>query len=138
MSFGKMTAFIDIVEVRHAKDAEGFVRDIESVVASVRADKEERHGSVQWANRAAFTTATAMFRLRMTPGLRIDTSYLIICDGIRYQLLSVEDVKGRGMYWEILAEKMVRTKRGAGNGKSAGENAGGVSEKGIPAGGQDR
>lgn len=111
MSFGKMTAFIDIIAVTHKKDAEGFVTDVESVVASVRADKEERHGNIQWANRAAFSTATVMFRLRIIPGLRLDTSYRARCDGITYQLLSVEDVNGRGMYYELLAEKLEPQKR---------------------------
>lgn len=106
-----MTAVIDIIAVDHAKDAEAFVSDIETVVASVRAEREERHGSIQWANRAAFSAATVMFRLRAIPGLALDTSYRILCEGIKYQILSVEDVKGRGMYYEVLAEKMEPVKR---------------------------
>ncbi|MDL2318403.1 head-tail adaptor protein [Eubacteriales bacterium OttesenSCG-928-A19] len=111
MSFGKMTTFIDLLAIDHVKDAEGFSKTVESVVASVRAYKEDRHGSVGWANRAAFSTATALFRLRIIPGLTVDTSNIIVCDDGRYRLLSVEDVEGRGMYLEILAEKEVPTER---------------------------
>ncbi len=51
MSFGKMNVWIDIVTVTPTKDPEGFVGSEDSVLASVRAYKEDRHGSVQWANR---------------------------------------------------------------------------------------
>ena len=111
MSFGNMRSFIEILAVSHVKDAEGFSKDVETVAANVRAEKEERHGSIQWANRAAFSTATVVFRMRIIPDLKLDTSYIIVCEGVRYQILSVEDVKGRGMYYEVLAEKIEPTKR---------------------------
>jgi hypothetical protein len=31
---------------------------------------------------------------------------VIVCEYGRYQILSVEDVRGRGMYIEVLAEKL--------------------------------
>lgn len=111
MSFGKMNAFIDLLAIDHIQDAEGFSKTVESVVASVRAYKEDRHGSVGWANRAAFSSATALFRMRILPGLMVDTSNIIVCGDGRYKLLSVEDVEGRSMYYEILAEKEEPVKR---------------------------
>jgi hypothetical protein len=30
----------------------------------------------------------------------------IVCPDGRYKILSVEDIKGRGMYYEVLAEKL--------------------------------
>ena len=106
MSFGKMNQFIEILSSMPAKDAEGFATPRERVLANVRAYKEDRHGNERWANMAAFSTATAMFRFRTIPDLNMDTSLFILCDGERFRILSAEDVKGRGMYVEVLAEKL--------------------------------
>lgn len=35
----------------------------------------------------------------------ITTDQFIICDDCRYDIVSVEDVKGRGMYIEVLAKR---------------------------------
>ena len=106
-----MNSFIDVVSTAPIKDAEGFVITGDNVLASVRAYKEERHGNEKWANMAAFSTATAMFRFRKIPGLTVDTTLVIICDGCRYRVISAEDVRGRGMYVEVLAEKQEGTVR---------------------------
>ena len=106
MSFGKMNAFIEILSSAPAKDAEGFTRPGDIVHANVRAYKEDRHGNERWANMAAFSTASALFRFRVIPGLRMDTSFFILCAGERFRILSAEDVKGRGMYVEVLAERL--------------------------------
>lgn len=117
MSFGKMNTFIDIITTAPVKDDEGFVNTAsgapvgDTVLASVRAYKEDRHGNERWANRAAFSTATALFCFRKIPGLEIDTSLVIACANGRYRILSAEDVKGRGMYIEVLAEKLEPTVR---------------------------
>jgi len=106
MSFGKMKEFINIVSTRRVKDAEGFGHDEDTVLAGVRAYFEERHGNEKWANRAAFSTATALFRFRQIPGLTVDTSMFIIHGGTRWRITSAEDVKGRGMYVEVLVDKV--------------------------------
>ena len=62
MSFGKMNTFIDIVETRKVKDSEGFTSTEDVILASVRAYREGRHGSERWANLAAFSEATDLFR----------------------------------------------------------------------------
>lgn len=111
MSFGKMNSFIDIISTAPTKDAEGFVNHGDTVLASVRACKEERHGNEKWANMAAFSTATAMFRFRKIPTVNVDTTLFIACDGSRYRIISTEDVRGRGMYVEVLAEKIEPSKR---------------------------
>ena len=87
MSFGKMNGFADIVETRQVK--------------------EGRHGSQRWANLAAFSEATDLFRFRCIPGLTVTTDQFLICDDCRYDIVSVENVKGRGMYIEALAKKVV-------------------------------
>lgn len=107
MSFGKMNTFIDIVETRKVKDSEGFTSTEDVVLASVRAYREGRHGSERWANLAAFSEATDLFRFRVIPGLPLTTSMFLVCEDGRFDITSVEDVKGRGMYIEVLAKKVV-------------------------------
>ena len=109
MSFGKMNGFADIVETRQIKDSEGFTHSEDEVLASVRVYREGRHGSQRWVNLAAFSEATDLFRFRSIPGLGITTDHIIVTDGERFEVTSVEDVKGRGMYTEILAKKVVAT-----------------------------
>ena len=105
MAIGKMNKTIDIISTSPVKDAEGFVTKGDTVIATVRAYKEERHGNEKWANMAAFSTATALFRFRKIPGLVVDTTMFITDDSGRYRIVSTEDVRGRGMYIECLAEK---------------------------------
>jgi hypothetical protein len=109
MSFGKMNGFADIVITERKKDSEGFTTTVDEVLASVRVFREGRHGSQRWANLAAFSEATDLFRFRIIPGLTITTDHIIVCDGGRFQITSVENVKGRGMYNEVLAKKVVAT-----------------------------
>ena len=111
MSYGKMNSFIDIISKGTGKDVDGFAIAGDTVLASVRAYREGRHGTKAWANRAAFSEATDLFRFRVIPGLTVTTAHVITCDSGRYEIVSVEDVKGRSMYIEVLA-KRVEASRG--------------------------
>ena len=111
MSFGRMKTFIDIVQTEQTKDDAGFATSSDTILASVRACKEDRSGTKIWANRAAFSTASCLFRFRVIPGLDITTKLQIICGGDRYKILSAEDVRGKGMYWEVLCELIEPSKR---------------------------
>lgn len=102
-----MNTLIDIVESRTEKDEEGFANTVDVTVASVRAYREGRHGTEKWANLAAFSRATDLFQFRVIPGLTVTTEHFILCGGERFNITSVEDVRGRGMYLEVLAEKVV-------------------------------
>ena len=106
MSFGKMNTCLDILEKKITTDAEGFKSEREVVLTSVRAYREGRHGSEKWANRAAFTDATDLFRFRVIPGITVTTDLRILCDGHTFEITSVENVKGRGMYLEVLAREV--------------------------------
>ena len=106
MSFGRMNTLIYIVREIVTKDAEGFAIKTDQVLASVFAYQEGRHGSQKWVNRAAFSEATDLFRFRVIPGLTVSTAHVIVCDEDRFEITSVEDVKGRGMYIEVLAKKV--------------------------------
>ena len=111
MSFGKMNTQIDIISTAPVKDAEGFVTQGDHVIASIRAYKEDRHGTERWANMAAFSEATALFRFRKIPGVEITTALFIVCGDERYRIVSAENMRGRGMYVEVLAEKQEGTVR---------------------------
>jgi head-tail adaptor len=104
MSFGKLNSFIEIIGTTPAKDAEGFATISDTVLASVRAYFEPKNGTEKWRNSAVFAEADALFRFRCIPGVTVDTTHIIICNGVRYNILSAEDVRGRGMYVEVIAK----------------------------------
>lgn len=106
MSFGKMSTQIQITQKQVTLDSEGFQTESDVVVATVRAYREGRHGSEKWANRAAFSEATDLFRFRTIPGLTVTTDMRLLYDGSVFEITSVEDVKGRGMYIEALAKEV--------------------------------
>jgi len=111
MSFGKLNQQIKIISSTPVKDSEGFSTPTDTVLATVRAYCEPRNSTEKWRNSAVFAEASALFRLRTIPGLTIDTTMHILCGGDRYNIISVENVRGRQMYYEILAEKLKPTVR---------------------------
>ncbi|GLB61737.1 head-tail adaptor protein [Cytobacillus sp. NCCP-133] len=110
MSLGKMNVRIDIFKEESSKDEEGFVIQEEQLLTSTRAYKENRHGSEAWKNRASFSEASSLFRFRKPRELEVTTDLIIGCKEERYNILSVEDIKERGMYVEVLAEKITGSK----------------------------
>lgn len=102
-----MNGFAEIIRTVKGKDSEGFTHSEDITVANVRVYREGRHGSQQWANLAVFSEATDLFRFRTIPGVEITTDCFLICGGERFDITSVEDVKGRGMYTEVLAKKVI-------------------------------
>jgi len=104
MSYGKMNTPVQILRITYAKDADGFATPTDQPVKSVRAYFEQRHGNVKWANRAAFSEATALFRFRVIPGVTVEPLYIIVCTAGRFEVLSVEQL--RGMYVEVLAREV--------------------------------
>ena len=112
MSYGKMNTIVDIVKPTVTTDEDGFRIVSDEVLATVRAYREGRHGSERWANRAAFTDATDLFRFRVIPKLPVGTDMALVCGEDRFEITSVEDVKGRGMYVEVLARKVESSGKG--------------------------
>lgn len=102
---GRMRYSIEIVSTETVKDSMGVGTKTDIVRAKTRALKEDRRGSEKWRNFAAFSDANALFRFRKIPGLEVTTSHFILCEGHRYDIFNVEDVRGRGMYIEVLAQK---------------------------------
>ena len=106
-----MTTPIDIIQTVTEKDAAGFSSTTDTILASVRAYKEEHHGNEVWKNRAAFSEATCLFRFRVISGVTVTPKHVISCADGRYHILSIEDVRGRGMYIECTADKVESTVR---------------------------
>ena len=105
MGLGQMNGFADIVKTKQVRDSEGFTHSEDEVLASIRVYREGRHGSERWANLAAFSEATDLFRFRCIPGLTVTTDHVLVTEDSRYDIVSVENVKGRGMYTEVLAKR---------------------------------
>ncbi len=104
-----MNTSIVIVEKQFKQDDEGFKTETDVTVAEVRAYREGRHGSEKWANMATYSTATDLFRFRVIPGVTVTTEMKILCDGHIFEITSVEDVRGRGMYLEVLGTEVKKS-----------------------------
>lgn len=107
MGLGLMNKPAKLCEKTFVTDSEGFSAQRVAVLADIRVFVEGRHGSERWANLAAFSEATELFRFRKIPNVKVTTKQYIIFEGEEYDILSVEDVKGRNMYIEVLAKKAV-------------------------------
>lgn len=107
MALGKINTFIDIITTESVKDSEGFSTIKDTIIASIRAYREDIHASEKWANRATFSEATALFRFRRLPNIEITTDMVIVCKGERYEITSVRDIRNRRMYFEVLTKKVV-------------------------------
>ena len=113
MSYGKMNQFIEFVRTATVKNERGIkVDERDTTIAIVRAYVENRHGNEMWANRAIFSKATHLFRFRAIPGVDVTPDMTIIFCDRRYNILSVEDVRFKGMYVEALAEVISPSKGG--------------------------
>ena len=108
MSLGRMNTRVRIFRKHNGTDAEGFVVKDAAPLADVRAYREDRHGTESWKNRATYTTATTLFRFRVIPRFQFTNDLFLVCEGEPFNIVSAEDVKGRGMYMEVLAERVTR------------------------------
>lgn len=104
-----MNTFISIVEKQFTQDDEGFKTETDVTVAEVRAYREGWHGSEKWANMATYSTAADLFRFRVIPGVTVITEMKILCDGHTFEITSVEDVRGKGMYLEVLGTEVKKS-----------------------------
>ena len=98
-----------LCEKTFVTDTEGFSAPTVRVLSHLRVFVEGRHGSERWANLAAFSEATELFRFRRIPNLKITTKQFILFENEEYDILSVEDIRGRNMYVEVLAKKAVES-----------------------------
>lgn len=103
-SLGSMRTSIDLIQPTVVRDKAGFTTTRDEVKATARAQIEVRHASSAWVNRAAYTKADVLFRIRTIPGLTVTTAMEIAGAEGRYVIDSVEVV---GRYLEILAHQIV-------------------------------
>ncbi len=106
MSIGKLSTRIDIISNEPVKDFDGFVTNGDTVIASVRAYFEQKNSTERWRNMSQSGEVNALFRLRTIPGVELNTRHAIICDGKWYNIYSVENIRNRGMYLEVLAQSV--------------------------------
>lgn len=100
---GNMNKKAKLIRLVKSKDEEGFASEEEEIIAEIRVYKEGRHGNEHWANLASFSEATDLFRFRKIPNTKVTEEMFIDYEDERYDILSVENIKGRGMYLEVLA-----------------------------------
>ncbi len=108
MSLGKMSrCFCTVCRSEKVIDSDGFSKTVESVVAeNIRCYREGRHGTERWVNLSTFSNVTDLFRIRTDPSVQITPSDILYCGGEHFRIFSVENIRGKGMYTEILAERM--------------------------------
>lgn len=102
-SLGSMSTSIDLIQPTVVRDKAGFTTTCDEVRATVRAQIEVRHASSAWVNRAAYSQADVLFRIRTFPGLSVTTDMQISGPDGRYVIDSVEVI---GRYVEILAHQI--------------------------------
>ena len=102
----QMNDFIDIIERRVDKDAEGFGQESDVVLASVRAEKSYAAMTETDASNATFAIQTAVFKLRRIPGLAIQPDLFITDAAGRYNIKAVDEISGRGMYLVVTAQRV--------------------------------
>lgn len=103
-----MRDFATFYRPQTVKNAASFATTEQVFQAKVRAYIEPRHASAAWVNRAAYTNATHLLRIRTIPGLEISTDMVVETKYGLFAIDTIEDVKGRGRYLEILAHEVVK------------------------------
>ncbi|MBH5299852.1 head-tail adaptor protein [Corynebacterium silvaticum] len=101
---GSMREHIDLIVPVVVRDKAGFTTTNDRIVATVRAYRETRHATAAWVNRAAYTNATVLFRIRTMPGLDVTEAMEIATHDGRFVIDTVEVI---GRYVEILAHQSV-------------------------------
>ena len=98
---------IKIISVKWDKDEDGFRTAEETTVACVHAKKEDKNVTERWRNRTVLQDAVCIFTLRRIPDIEITSDMFIDCNAVRYNILSVENVRQRNMYIQCICGKEV-------------------------------
>lgn len=106
MSLGKMQTTIAICTRAKTIDADGFPSYTETTLATVRAYMEEKNMSEKWRSSSVFSEADVLFCFRFIPNLTLTTANYIKIGTDRFDITSVENVRQRKMYYEVLAKHM--------------------------------
>jgi SPP1 family predicted phage head-tail adaptor len=103
MNIGKMNMRIEIILPTSVTDSEGFSAVNDVVVANVRAAREEKLSEAA-VNSATAAVSKTVFTMRKIPNVDITTDNIIVCCDRRYNIISVDNCKGHGMYVTVTAE----------------------------------
>jgi head-tail adaptor len=101
----KLNTNISIITTEPTKDAEGFVTHGDTILTTVRAYFEPKNSTEKWRGSSLFSEADAIFRFRVIPGLEVTPQMVIGSGAGRYEIVSTENVRQRGMYIEVIAKK---------------------------------
>jgi head-tail adaptor len=102
---------IELLRPAITTDAEGFQTVSYTPIAKVRCYMEYRNATEKWANRAAFSNAGLLLRFRHIPGLDVTTDLCVRTPKHIYSISAAENVRSRGMYWEVLCDTTEGTVR---------------------------
>lgn len=103
MSIGDLNTPIQILRLRFGRDRDGFPTESEDLIACVRARAETRNATERWSNRAVLREASTIFTFRHIPHIKITTDMVIVCGAERYNIVSVENVRNRNLYTQVVA-----------------------------------
>ena len=103
MSISDLNTPIQILRLRFGRDRDGFQTESEEIIACVRARAETKNATEKWSNRTVLREASAIFTFRWIPHIDITTDMVIVCGADRYNILSVENVRGRNLYTQVVA-----------------------------------
>ncbi len=103
MSIGDLNTPIQILRLRFGRDRDGFQTVFDDIIACVRARAEMRNATEKWSSRAVLREASAVFTFRRIPHIDITTDMVIVCGADRYNIVSVENVRSRNLYTQVVA-----------------------------------
>lgn len=106
MGINRMDHFISIGRYKNIIDSKGFNSPVFETLAKTRSFREGRHGSERWRNLASFSEATDLYRFRVIPNLEIKNDMVIKEGSSYFEITSVENIKGRNMYIEVLVKEV--------------------------------
>jgi len=102
----KLNHFIELFRVEQETDPDGFPVERDVFLASVRAYREDRYGSETWKNRSLFRQQRRFLESGEFPASHSIPRCVVVTEDGRHNILSVEDIRRKGLYWEILAERV--------------------------------
>ena len=105
MALGLMNKKIYISALENTTDQDGFTNQQFKRLKETRAIVEEKYLNEKWSNYAAFADAEILFQLRAIPNFTVELEHYVEYQGLVYNIINVENVKGRNMYIEILAKR---------------------------------
>ncbi len=105
MALGLMNKKIYISVLENITDQDGFTSQQFKRLKETRAIVEEKHLNEKWSNYAAFADAEILFQLRVIPNFNVEIDHYVEYQDQVYNIINVENVKGRNMYIEILAKR---------------------------------